>query len=152
MFLGCISGLYGKGFGVFWEKSWGTITKESYSEHIVPKIAEYMAAHSGLQFQQDNAGGHAAAFTMETMAMYGLRPIFWPSNSPDLNPIETLWNDMKNWIQEHYPEIHRSYRRLRATVEQAWEAIPHERIIELIESMPARCQAVIDAHGGEIKY
>jgi hypothetical protein len=63
MFWGCISGKYGKGLGIFWEKSWGPITKESYSQHIIPQLAEYMKEHPGLQFQQDNAGGHTAQYT-----------------------------------------------------------------------------------------
>jgi hypothetical protein len=87
MFWGCVSSLFGKGFGIFWEKSWGTTSKKSYFEHVVPRAAEYLAAHPGLQVQQDNAGRHSGAFTIETMARYGFRPIFGPSNSPDLNPI-----------------------------------------------------------------
>jgi hypothetical protein len=35
MFWGCISGKYGKGVGLFWEKQWGTINTQSYCEHIV---------------------------------------------------------------------------------------------------------------------
>jgi transposase len=81
-----------------------------------------------------------------------IEPIYWPPNSPDLNPIETLWDKMKDWIQEHYPEVHRSYKRLRNAVQEAWDAITHERIKELIKEMPARCKAVIKAQGAHIKY
>ena len=55
---------------------------------------------------------------------------------------------MKDWIQEHYPEVHRSYKRLRQAVQEAWEAVTHERIKELIRAMPQRCQDVINADGG----
>jgi hypothetical protein len=59
---------------------------------------------------------------------------------------------MKDWIQNHYPEVHRSYKRLRNAVQEAWEAITHKRIKELIKEMPARCKAVIKAEGGYTKY
>ena len=78
----------------------------------------------------------------------------WPPYSPDLNPIETLWNIMKNWIQHKYGHIDTisSYTRLRAIIIEAWEAIPDERIQELIETMPIRCQAIINANGGYTIY
>ncbi|PMD54575.1 uncharacterized protein K444DRAFT_484133, partial [Hyaloscypha bicolor E] len=76
----------------------------------------------------------------------------WPPFSPDLSPIETLWDDMKDYIQEHYPQVHSSYKRLRAAIQEAWESITHERIKELVHSMRARCKAVIDADGWYTKY
>jgi len=152
MYWGCISGLYGKGVGLFWKKSWGSINSKSYCERVVPLIAEYFQQHPGLQFQQDNASGHASQYTKEHFALHGIQPIFWPANSPDLNPIEDLWDWMKDWIQDHDSQVHRNYKRLQTAVNAAWEAIPYEKIFDLIKGMKDRCQAVIDANGGETKY
>lgn len=151
MFWGGISGACGKGPGLFWEKDWGTITSESYCRHIVPIIAQYTSRWR-LFFMQDNASGHAAKATLEEMEKWGLRPIFWPANSPDLNPIETVWDWIKDYVQEKYPEVHRSYPRLREAVIEAWNSITNKQIRELIETMHDRCQAVIDARGGHTKY
>jgi hypothetical protein len=46
---------------------------------------------------------------------------------------------------QKYPEIHRSYPRLRKAVIEAWNSITNEEIRELIGTMHERCQAVIDA-------
>jgi transposase len=46
------------------------------------------------------------------LAAAGIRVIEWPPFSPDLNPIKTLWNDMKDYIQEYYPKVYSSYKRL----------------------------------------
>lgn len=151
MFWGSISGLYGKGPHVFWEKNWGKITSASYREHIVSLLEGYIG-QTGLTPMQDNAKPHAAKATLEDMNRRGLIPIFWPANSPDLNPIETLWDRMKDYIQDKYPEIHRSYADLRVAVLEAWESISQEEVIDLIKSMPDRCQAVIDADGWHTKY
>jgi hypothetical protein len=51
MFWGCISGKYGKGAGMFWEKAWKTITKETYCAYTVPVVLGYMLQYPGLQFQ-----------------------------------------------------------------------------------------------------
>jgi hypothetical protein len=59
---------------------------------------------------------------------------------------------MKDYIQEHYPKVHSSYKRLREAVKEAWESITYERIKELVRTMKERCQAVIDAQGWHTKY
>jgi hypothetical protein len=59
---------------------------------------------------------------------------------------------MKDYIQEHYLQVHRSYNRLRAAVQEAWEAVATtKRIRELIRTMPERCKDVIKANGGPTK-
>lgn len=59
---------------------------------------------------------------------------------------------MKDYIEEQYPDVHRSYSRLREAVIEAWNSITLEQIQELIGTMHERCQAVIDARGGHTKY
>ncbi|PQE05349.1 transposable element tc1 transposase protein [Rutstroemia sp. NJR-2017a BVV2] len=151
MFWGSISGLYGKGPGIFWEKNWGTISSESYLQRIAPTVQAY-ALHRGLVYMQDNATSHSAKWTLEQLELMGIKPIFWPAKSPDLNPIETIWNIMKDYIEEKYPQYHSSYIRLKEAVLEAWDSITEGQIRELIESMPVRCKAVIEADGWHTKY
>jgi transposase len=152
MFWGSISGKYGRHKGLFWEKDWEKINEGSYSGIIIPIVQEVMQQYPELQFQQDNAKGHAAAYIKSVFAAIGIEPIYWPPNSPDLNPIETIWDEMKDYIQKHYPQVHQSYKRLRSAVQEAWESITHERIKELVREMPQRCRAVIDAQGAYTKF
>lgn len=88
---------------------------------------------------QDNATEHATKDTLVYIANKGLYPIFWPANSPDLNLIKTLQNKIKNYIKEKYPDIHRSYPKLRAAVVEAWELIIYKDILDLIRSILERC-------------
>jgi hypothetical protein len=108
--------------------------------HVTPR-------YTGLIFQQDNAGGHQAQFTLNIMQQYRFQPIYWPSNSPDFNRIKSRIISKIN-----YPDIHRNYRQLRATIAEAWEAISDSTVRDVIKTMPARYQAVVDAQGGETIY
>ncbi len=152
MFWGSISGKYGRHRGLFWEKDWETINEGSYAGIVIPIVDEILQEHPELLFQQDNAKGHASAFAKSVLDAAEIRYMRWPANSPDLNPIETLWDDMKDYIQAHYPKVHSSYKRLRAAVQEAWESISHKRIKELVRSMRDRCFAVIQAKGWYTKY
>jgi transposase len=152
MFWGCFSGLTGKGPGLFWEKSWKTINKESYVEHTVPVIEAFIHDNPGLFLMQDHAPGHAAKYTIDELESRDIQLIFWPPYSPDLNPIETVWNTMKDWIQARYLDDKLSYKILRKAVIEAWDAIGENELAELLNSMPQRCQAVIDANGLYTKF
>jgi transposase len=98
MFWGCISGKYGKGRGLFWEKEWGTIITKSYGKHTVPAILNYLFNHPGLSFQQDGGSGHKAEATLALLESWNVIPIFWPPFSPDLSPIKDIWDRLKDLL------------------------------------------------------
>ena len=48
----------------------------------------------------DNAVFHSSKRTKELIESVGCRVIFLPPYSPDLNPIEKFWANMKRWIKQ----------------------------------------------------
>ena len=76
--------------------------------------------------------------------------LLWPAQSPDLNPIEHLWNHLKRKLAEYEVTPPRNFGRER--VQEEWGKIKPEVCPGLIESMPRRVEAIIKAKGGYTKY
>ena len=142
MFWGSFSGTT-KGPCLFWEKEWKSINKERYCERIVPLVHGWVTLYPHLQFQQDSAPGHRAGFTLAELQERGIKPIFWPPFSPDLNPIETVWNKIKDYIEARYPDLpggkQYTYDRLRGIVQEAWDLITPELLGDLLGTIKERC-------------
>ena len=73
----------------------------------------------------------------------------WLGQSPDLNPIENLWSILNSRMKDHCCS---TKEELFEELKAAWEALPVETLTSLVDSVPRRLQAVIDAKGYPTKY
>ncbi|KAL0194626.1 hypothetical protein M9458_008198 [Cirrhinus mrigala] len=80
---------------------------------------------------------------------HGIPVLNWPANSPDLNPIENLWGIVKRKMRYARPN---NAEELKATIRATWALITPEQYHRLIDSMPRRIAAVIQAKGAPTKY
>ena len=72
-------------------------------------------------------------------------------NSPDLNPIENIGHLIKHIVTTEYSHI-TSESELQLAVNHIWDSFDNDQFNYLIESMPERLQAVVDAKGGSTKW
>ena len=79
-----------------------------------------------------------------------LQVMNWPSQSPDLNPIENLWHILKVKFHERYTDLHCSFSKSQGAIDkygdilrQVWSELNPTVVSNLIRSMPGRVQAVI---------
>jgi transposase len=73
----------------------------------------------------------------------------WPSNSPDLNPIENVWAILKRNIKKINITTSEEFVEC---ITNEWNKIKQESIINIIDSMPVRIKNVIANKGDYINY
>ncbi len=63
---------------------------------------------------------HRVDGVKEALAKHGATPLYLPSYSPELNPIEMCWSVMKAWIRQWAP---RAKDRLLKAIQRAWRGV-----------------------------
>lgn len=100
-------------------------------------------------FQHDNDPKHTSRVVKSWLAEKNITVMEWPPQSPDLNPIENLWEIVNQRIDRNNV---RNTNELFINIKEAWSSIPATIINNLIASMPRRCAAVIKNSGFATKY
>jgi len=75
----------------------------------------------------------------------------WPSQSPDLNPIEHLWNEVDRRLRNDSRKP-TSKESLWELLQEIWEGIDPEFCQKLISTMPERLADVRKAKGGYTRW
>ena len=101
-------------------------------------------------FQHDGAPCHRSASTTAFLEAKAIRILqSWPPQSPDLSPIENVWEILKRSVAQQHPETKESLWQI---VEKEFYDITNEKIINLYNSIPRRIRSVQQAKGGHTKY
>ncbi|GFT14602.1 DDE_3 domain-containing protein [Trichonephila clavipes] len=98
-----------------------------------------------------NARPHRANIVDEYLQSEDIPRMDWPTYSPDLNPIEHLWDMLGRRIAAHQPPPTYLPELRRALLDE-WCNIPQDQIDNLILSMPRRCKACIASSGRHTLY
>ncbi|CAB1447842.1 unnamed protein product [Pleuronectes platessa] len=96
--------------------------------------------------------GRCPVCQMASPPLLGLKNVNvlkWPSQSPDLNPIENIWQDLKIAVHRRSPS---NLTELHLFCQEEWTNLSISRCAKLVETYPKRLAAVIAAKGGSTKY
>jgi len=146
--------LCGKGLGymyIFNKKLNAKLLQEILGTHLIESAAlHFDVKHAeAWWFLQDNDPKHTSGLIQTSLFNHGIQCMDFPPYSPDLNIIENVWNDMARRVEKRPAS---TMEQLQDIVAEEWEATSVEFIKTLINSMPARCQAVIDVNGEHTKF
>ncbi|UYV79223.1 hypothetical protein LAZ67_17001623, partial [Cordylochernes scorpioides] len=118
----------------------GTMTAQRYVDDVLrPVTLPYLQGVPNALYQQDNARPHTARISQQALQDVQMLP--WPPYSPDLSPIEHVWDIIGRRL--HALPQPRSEDELWQMVEREWRAIPQDAIRSLIDSLPRRVAACI---------
>lgn len=101
------------------------------------------------RFQQDNDPKHTSKIAKAFLNENFSEIIDWPSNSPDLNPIENLWAITKRNVEMRLPK---NILELEQFMIEEWDKIPNKVLNNFIDSMKERCELIIENNGERINY
>jgi transposase len=128
----------------------GTLNGDLYldilKDELQRTIKYYGLDRSKVIFQQDNASCHKTAEVRRWLDSKSFKVLEWPAQSPDLNPLETLWAIVKRRLNE-FETPPSGMLELWERIEQIWNEVSPETCRELIKSMPKRIEAVLRAKG-----
>ncbi|GFS70194.1 transposable element Tcb2 transposase [Trichonephila clavipes] len=107
----------------------------------------------GLQFlfMDDNAPCHCTVAAVQLLESEDIERMDWPARSPDLNPIEHVWDFLgRRLTARTLPPV--TIRELRLALQDEWAAMPQQLIDTLILSMGRRCETCLAVRGDHIPY
>ena len=132
----------------------GKITGEAYknllNEHLLQFLDE-LEEPNNYTFQDDNARVHTARVVLKWKEEKSINSLPWPAQSPDLNPIEHVWDHLEKAVRNRVPHP-KTINDLIVYLKEEWVKISPDYLKKLVESLPRRVNEVIKNKGRSTRY
>ena len=134
----------------------GNMTAVRYRDEILRPVAVPLVQQRNLILQQDNARPHVARVCQDFLANNNIAPLAWPPYSPDLTPIEHMWDELDRRVRKRRnhppPSPPATLAQLRNALIDEWNNIPMRTVNALVNSIQRRIRAATAARGGHTRY
>ncbi len=130
----------------------GIMNGEMYTEILETVFypeANRLYSNGNFMLVEDNDPKHTCKVAKQWITTRRVHKLDWPSQSPDLNPIENLWSILDRRCGSRRPN---NDEDLFEILKHTWETLPLELLHRLVDSMPDRLTACIESNGWQTKY
>ncbi|GFU17839.1 transposable element Tcb2 transposase [Trichonephila clavipes] len=114
----------------------GTMTGQRYiDEVLLPHVRLFRGAVGDkFVFMDDNATCHRTLSIQDGLDSEGIQRLVWPARSPDLNPIQNVWDALGRQVAgRNYPPTNKN-TFIRALTEE-WDKLPQQLLDNVVQSM-----------------
>lgn len=131
----------------------GNLNSERYITDILEAHVVPYAPYIGPNFllMHDNARSHTSLIVRNYPKEVGIDHIDWPARSPDLNPIEHVWDFIGRRLRSEGRQP-QNLQELEERLVELWNGLDQNLIRTLVLSMNQRCREVIRGRGGNTRY
>ncbi|HWY33658.1 MAG TPA: transposase [Nitrosopumilaceae archaeon] len=148
-------------YGCFSEKGFGNICCFTnnlnadllytiYKTTLLPSAGIFFGKHNhSWILQEDNDPKHTSKKAQKWRTDNQVKRISWPSQSPDLNPMENVWAVLKANVSNHKPT---STKELIRIIQKEWKKLDKTFAENLVLSMKNRISLVLSNKGDHILY
>ena len=132
----------------------GNMTAVRYRDEILRPVAVPLVQQRNLNLilQQDNARPHVARVCQDFLANNNIAPLAWPPYSPDLTPIEHMWDELDRRVRKRRNPPPATLAQLRNALIDKWNNIPMRTVNALVNSIQRRIRTATAARGGHTRY
>ncbi|GFW39531.1 transposable element Tc1 transposase [Trichonephila clavipes] len=114
----------------------GTMTGQRYiDEVLLPHVRLFRGAVGDkFIFMDDNATCHRTLVVQDCLDSEGIQRLVWPAHSPDLNPIENVWDALGRQVAgRNYPPTNKN-TLIRALTEE-WDKLPQQLLDNVVQRL-----------------
>ena len=122
--------------------------EEVVRSHVLPFVR---GQRMNMTFQQDDARPHVTRLIMNFLRHETVLAMARPSMSPDLLPIEHVWDEMDRRLRQR-PNQPVTLQGLGEALQEVWQEIPQTFHANPVTPMRRRCQECVNARGGHTHY
>ncbi|GFT02604.1 DDE_3 domain-containing protein [Trichonephila clavipes] len=124
----------------------GTMTGQRYiDEVLLPHVCLFHGAVGDkFVFMDDNATCHRTLAVQDCVDSEGIQRLLWPGRSPDLNPIENVWDALGRQVAgRNYPPTNKN--SLIRELTEEWDKLPQQLLDNVVQGKASQTYRGLDA-------
>ncbi|GFV55936.1 transposable element Tc1 transposase [Trichonephila clavipes] len=116
----------------------GTMTGQRYiDEVLLPHVRLFRGAvGEKFVYMDDNATCHRTLAVQDCLDSEGIQRLVWPACSPDLNPIENVWDALGRQVAgQNYPPTKKN--TIISALTEEWDKLPQQLLDNVVQKIDA---------------